>query len=113
VDARPRADHRGIVHAHPGELHGEVGLDGRGQVGGAALEEVEPAIRELPSPQVAHGAALAVAVHPVDEVAEQQVFGRDGRVGFELAHPVPVRLLECEELRLSARDGGVEARHGS
>ena len=65
---------------HAGHLHREVALDGRRQVGGAALEEAPAAVGVLAAAEVADGPLLAVAVDAVDEVAEQQVLGGDRRV---------------------------------
>src|SRR2546427_9448232 len=93
-DALTRPHHRGIAHGHPGHLHREVRLDGGGEIRGAAREEIEAAVVALAPPQVLNGLLLAAAIHPIDQVTEQEVFGRDRCVGFELADPMTVRCLE-------------------
>jgi len=52
-----------------------------------------------------------VEIDPVDQVAEQEIFGGDRRVGLEFADPVTVRRLMSEEILLGAGDGVGEDRH--
>jgi hypothetical protein len=71
ADALAGRHHRRVVHAHAGQLHREVGLDRRREVGRPGLEEVEAAVGLLPPAQVADHLGLALAVDPVDQVAEE------------------------------------------
>src|SRR5262245_51104795 len=44
-------------------------------------------------------------------MAEEQGFGRDGGIGFELADPVAISGLTGEKMVLGSGDGAIEARH--
>ena len=101
----------GSIDGHAGHLHREVDLDGRRQVGGAALEQAPAAVGVLPAAEVADGPLLDGAVGAVDEVAEQQVLGGERAIGLELADPVPVGRLDREEIRLRAGNGVLNGRH--
>ena len=75
------------------------------------LEEIEAAVEELPPPQVADRLGFLLAVHPVDQVAEQEALGGEGDVGLELAHPVAVGPLDGQEVRLRPGDRVEESGH--
>jgi hypothetical protein len=124
LDAREHVRHRGaaaLENALAGEAHVRgvdrvarklervVGLDGRADVGVAAVEQRPTAVGILDAAQV--GAELRFE-HPVERVArvvrEEDVLGGDRRVGFELEDPVTVGLLPREKSPGRRRDGVVE-----
>ena len=99
--------HRGVVDRHAGDLHGEIGLDGCRQVGGALVVDAEAAVGKLLAAQVRDDLPLALAVDPPREMAEEEVLAGDGGIGLELSDPVPVGTLGSEERSLCPLDGGV------
>jgi hypothetical protein len=105
--ASPR--HRRVVRRHAGHLHGEVGLDGGGEVVRAPLVEAPAAVRKLALAEVRDDLRFALAVDAVEDMTEEEVLARDGTVGLQLADPMPVRLLGPEEEPVRALDGGVDA----
>jgi hypothetical protein len=52
-----------------------------------------------------------VALHAVDQMAEEQVLTGDGGVGFHLADPVAIGLLVREEMILGSVDCSVQRGH--
>src|SRR5262249_55209119 len=71
------------------------------------VDAVAP-VGELLSPQVVHDLPLTLPIDAIDEVAEEQVFARDGAVGLELSEPVPIRRLTGEQVGRRALDGRVD-----
>jgi hypothetical protein len=47
--------------------------------------------------QIGREAALEVFVHFAEEVLQEDVFSRNGGIGFEFENPMPVGLLEAFE----------------
>ena len=51
---------------------------------------------------------VGCGLKPVEKMAQQDVFGRDGGVGLEFEHPVPVWLLPLQQRRARSGDTVVE-----
>ena len=99
--------HPGVVDPDAGDLHGEIGLDGGRQVGGALEVDAEAPVGKLLAAQILDDLSLALAVDPSREMAEEKVFAGNGGIGLELADPVPVGALRGEERGLCPLDRGV------
>ena len=83
-----------------GEFQGEIGLDGRADVAGPAFVQGPAAVRVLLAAQVDGDLAFTFTVDRAHEVLQEQIFGRDRCVRFELEQPVPVvRLMASQRLR--------------
>ena len=81
-----------------GQPQRHVGLDGGGQVGGAA-EEVGPgAVLALLGPDPARRGGGGRVVAHAEELAQQQVLGVHGHVGLELALPPALGALQPERV---------------
>ena len=79
-------------------LEREIGLHARAHVEGAFVEQRPAAVRALDAAQIDRDLAFELGVDRLAaEVAHQHVFGRNGGVGLELEHPMPVRLLAVEQ----------------
>src|SRR5262249_61192576 len=90
ANAGARPLHRMIVRRYAGHLHGEVDLDRRGQIGGAALEETPAAVLVLSAAQIRDGTTLDTDVDAIEEAMQEKRFGRQGAGSLELADPVTV-----------------------
>ena len=62
-------------------------------------------MQALDRPQVNPDLPLQRGVDPVEKMLQQDVFRGDGGVGFQLEHPMAVRLLQANERCLGAFDG--------
>ncbi len=79
-------------------LEREIGLHAGAHVEGAFVEQRPAAVLALNAAQVHRDLAFDLGVDRLAaEVAHQHVFGRNGRVGFQLEDPMPVRLLAIEQ----------------
>ena len=93
--ARTHVRRVGIVADH---LEREIGLDARADVERAGVDERPAAMVALDAPQIDGDQALELEIGLLAaEMAEQHVFGRDGRVGLELEAPVAVLALRGEQ----------------
>src|SRR5262249_38653092 len=104
----PGPGHGRVVGRDPAELHGEVRLDRRRQVAGPCLVEVPGPVSRLPLAEVLDGLPLEGPVWRGQEVAEEEILGRDGGVGLELPHPKTGWSLSPKEMILRAADGAVD-----
>ena len=115
-DRLPRPHHVRSVDRIPDHLEREIGLHAGAHVEGAVVEQRPTAVLALDATQIDRDLGFELARHRLGEiVAQQDIFGRNGGVGFELEHPMPVRLLQGEQraggrldapLRSGARRGG-------
>ena len=96
-DGLPRPRHVRRVGGIADHLQREIGFHAGREVEGAIVEQRPAAMRALDRAQIHGDLALQVRVHAVEEMLQQHVFGRDGGVGLELEHPVPVRLLPAQQ----------------
>jgi hypothetical protein len=94
-------------------VRSSVGTPAIGEIGGTALVEVVPALLHLAAAQIPYRPLLSLAVHPVEQMTEQDLLRGDGRIRLDLADPVTVRRLEGKQTGLGARDRRVEACHGA
>ena len=89
-DCLARAAHVRRVGIVADRLQREIRLDAAGQVERAVVEQRPAAVRALHRPQVNADLALQCRVDPVQEVLEQHIFRRDGRIGLQLEDEVAV-----------------------
>ena len=62
----------------------------------------------LDSPQIDRDLVLQRRVDPVEVVFQQHVLGRDGGVGFQLEHPVAIRVLPGAQSLRRAADHAIQ-----
>jgi hypothetical protein len=79
------------------QLQGIVGLDAGGDVESAVVEQRPAAMRALDTAQIDADLALQVGLDAVQEVFQQDVFGRNGGVGLQFEDPMAVGLLAAEQ----------------
>ena len=79
------------------QLEGVVGLDGAADVEGAAVEKGPAAVIGLAAADVGAEPRLGLGINLVEEVVEEDVLRRDGRVGLELEQPVAVVALKVAQ----------------
>ena len=92
-DRRPGARHVRRVRAVAQAFQGEIRLHAGRQVEGAAVEQRPAAMRALDAAQVHADACLKRRIDPVQVMLEQDVLGRNRRVGFQLEAPMAVGVL--------------------
>ncbi len=105
ADPRGGGGHVGVLGGVAGESEGDVGLDGRGELGGAAVEGGPGAVGALPRADEAGGGLGGPLVADAEELAQHQVFGVHGDVGLQVALPPALGVLAGEEVRGGALDG--------
>jgi len=93
-----------------GRLQREIRLDRGADVGFAAVEQRPAAVGALHRPQVAGNPRLQFRLDAAEVMLQQDEFGRDCRVGFELEDPVAVAMLQRHQRFAGAGDGLVEPR---
>ena len=109
-----RASHVGrlrIVADHPER---EIRLHARAHVERAVVKERPAAVRALDATQILRDLGLE---HGIDRLAavmpQQDIFGGNRGVGFQLEHPMPVGLLAIEQRRRRMRDAAIERVHAT
>ena len=87
-DRRARARHMRRIDRVAGRLQREIGLDRGAEIEGAAVEQ-RPAAMRRPGWRAdsARCAASSSGVDRVEIMLQQDIFGRDRRVGLELERP--------------------------
>ncbi len=72
-------------------LQGEIGLDTGAHVEGAVVKQWPAAMGALDAAQIGADQPLQLQIWALATImAQQHVFGRDGRVGLEFETPMPV-----------------------
>ncbi len=79
------------------------------QVERPVVKQRPAAMRALDGAQVVADPALQLYVDPIEEMLQQHVLGRDGRVGFQLEHPMAIGALALQQRPAGARNGLVQA----
>jgi hypothetical protein len=93
-------------------LQREIRLNAGGKVERAVVKQRPAAVRALDGAQVGADLLLQLRLDTVEEVLQQHVFGRNGGVGFQLEHPVPVGMLPPRQGGAGAADGVLHRRAG-
>ena len=96
-DRRPRARHVRRVDRVAGGLQREIRLDRAAEIERAAVEQRPAAVLTLAGAQKGGDALLELGFDAAEIVLQQDVFGRDRRVGFEFEEPMPVTLLPRQQ----------------
>ena len=109
---RAAARQNGLARAsHVGRLRivAEIRLHARAHVERAVVKERPAAVRALDATQILRDLGLE---HGIDRLAavmpQQDIFGGNRGVGFQLEHPMPVGLLAIEQRRRRMRDAAIE-----
>ena len=92
-DRRARPHHMRRVGRVARRLQREIGLDAGGQVEIAAVEQRPAAMLALDGAQILRQRRLDAVVDLAEIMLQQDVFGRDGRIGLELEGPMAVGAL--------------------
>ena len=81
-----------------GRLQREIGLDRAAEVERAAVKQ-RPAAMPRPGPraEIAAMRCCELGFDAAEIMLQQDVFGRDRRVGFELEKPMPVIMLQRQQ----------------
>ena len=108
-----RAPHVRRLRIVADQLQGIVGLDAGAEIEIAAGIERPAAVVGLAGAQVNPDLPLERRVDLVEEMLEQDVFGRDARIGLELEEPMPVGTLQLHQALARLRDHRAQilARH--
>ncbi len=109
MDRRAGARHMRRVDIVTDHLEREIGLYRRRDIEIPGVEQ-RPAIvlGGLDAAQITADLGFEFGVDWLTEiVAQQHIFGRDGAIGFEFEHPVPVVALDVAQRGGGARRGGV------
>ena len=109
----PRARHVRRLRVVADQLERVIGLDGAAHVEPAAVKERPAAVVALPRPDVGAEPRLGLGIDFVEEVVEEDVLGRNGRVGLQLEHPVAVVALEAAQACRRVLDDMVDAGGGN
>src|SRR5262249_25467136 len=108
-----RAAHVRRIDWIAGHFQGEVGLDRCAHVEGAVAKKRPATVLALNAAQIDRNLRLERYVDRLAEiVAQENVFCRDGGIGFQLEYPVPIGLLQCQERAGRCLDAAIEACRG-
>ena len=100
-----RAHHMRRIRTVARGLQREIGFDAATQVEIAAMEERPATMLRLETANEFRDLGLQRIVDLVEIVLQQDVFRRNGRIGFELEAPMTVGLLQPDQGRGGAVDG--------
>jgi hypothetical protein len=103
------AEHAWIGARDAGEFEGEVGLDGRVDLGRAAVVDVPAAVLELERADVIDGFALPEEIDFTVPVVVGESIGDESAIDDEFAEPVAIGFLEAKQVILRSFDGGTES----
>ena len=78
-------------------LQRKIGFDRSAEVELATVKQLPTAVFTLSRAQITGNALFEIAVDGVEIVLQQDVFGRDRRVGLELEQPVAVTMLARDQ----------------
>ena len=107
-----RAQHVRCVGRIAGELERQVRFDARADIEPAAVKQRPSAVGTLQAAQIDCDLGLEGRVALAEEVLQDDVLGRNGGVGLQLEHPMPVRAPEFQQCRAGRLDCALEARPG-
>jgi hypothetical protein len=93
-DRRTSALHVRRVDRIAGGLQRKVRLDRRAQVEFAAVEQRPAAMLGLGGLEIARDAPFEIRLGRAEIMLQEDVFGRDCRIGLQLEHPVAVLALQ-------------------
>ena len=109
ADRLARPHHVRSIDGIADHLQREIGLYARAHVEGAVIHQRPAAMVALQPPQIVCDLGLELGVDRLAEiVAQQHVLRRNGRVGFELEHPMSVGLTEAEQRFRRRRNARLE-----
>ena len=108
-----RAGHVRRFRVVADQLEREVGLDGAAYVERAARKERPAAVIALPGADIGAEPRLGLGIDFIQEVIEEDVFGGNGRVRFELEHPMAVVALEAAQAGSRLADDLFDAGGGN
>ncbi len=111
-DRRARPRHVRRIGRVARRLQREIGLDARREIERAAMKERPAAMRALDGAEILRERRLGRRVDLAEIMPEQDVLGRDRRVGLEREGPFAVALLEGHEGIGRARHRPVEGARG-
>jgi len=104
---RPRHVRR--VDGLTGHLEREIGFHARAHVEIAVMHERPAAMGALNAPQIIGDLGFERSVYRLGQMmTKQHIFGRDRAIGFELEHPVAIRLLATQQSARRLVDARIE-----
>jgi len=95
------------------QLQREIGLDRRAHIARTAVVERPAAIAVLSAAQIAGDFLGALGVAALQKMLQQDVFGRDGRIRFEIEAPMAVAGLPIEQGLRGTVEAGLLRIRGS
>ena len=104
----PGPFHVGLLRCVAGKLQRVVGLYGGAEIGFAGVKQRPPAIFALRSTQITGQFFLGFPVHIVQEVPQQDIFRRNGDVGFKFVNPVAILGLARMQRAARVLDGRIK-----
>ena len=119
ADRLARAHHVRRIDGIADHLQREIGFDAGAHVERAVMHQRPAAMVALRAAQIVRDLGFEHAVDGLGEiVAQQDIFRRDGAVGFQLEHTVPIGLPVAEQRFGRRRDAllqrdGIDCRDGS
>ena len=93
-DRRSGPLHMRRIERFAGRFQSEIGFDRSAEIELAPVEQLPAPMGTLRRPQIAGDTPLDIRLRGAEVVLQQDIFGRDRGVGFELEYPMPILMLQ-------------------